>query len=507
MKKLVTLLLTMLMVLSALVSVNAEEAIPTVTFLTNINVDTEGYDANDNPYIDYLREATGVNIQVISEATNYDQKLATVMGSGSYPDYVMITNRDTLMMYAEQGLLMDLTDYVAETQNLKDGIMDVTWNLVTNDGKIWAVPMERFDAMPYMSFVRKAWLENLGVNIEDVKTIDDWYDLLYSFTYDDPDGNGVDDTYGFTAYTSGTNVRNANMLNFFQDSFNAANYQIIDGQVIPNYITPEYKDWLKFMNRLYADGIMDPEYLTNTYTQVFEKSVDGHYGLFSAFWSIQEFLSYGGNRSDLVAVAAPDKADGSPAKYRYGSTARHYIALTRTAKNPEAIMKVLDWAYSDEGGIYVHAGKEGLDYDIVDDKIVMREGRDGGKNWAWRYLTLGIQKSNVDDKLRTVLEGSWGADAIRDWQFSNECGMYDYAAMYEPYFSELADYDLDSIVCTFRDNAIMGLIDIDAEWDTFVESWKNAGGNKWIELHTDWYNNEFADAYPDLIATVEAYAK
>lgn len=486
---------------------SAEEEPITINFLTNINVDTEGYDVNDNPYINYLREATNLDIQIVSEATNYAQKLATVMASGDYPDYVMILDRDTLMMYAEQGMLLELNDYIDQTTYLKNGIQDITWNLVTLDDSIYAIPMERFDAMPYMSFVRRDWVEKLGVDISEVVTIEDWYNLLYRFTYEDPDGNGENDTYGLTAYTDGTDVRNSNMLNMFQDSFNAANYQVVDSEVIPNYITEEYKEWLKFMNRLYADGIMDPEYLTNTYTQVFEKTVSGKYGYFSAFWSIQEFLSYGGQRSDLIAVAAPAKADGSEAKYRYGSTARHYIALCSDTENADAVIKLMDWAYSDEGGVYVHAGIEGLDYDIVDDAIIMREGRDGGKNWAWRYLTLGIQKSDVDEKLRPILEESWGADAIEHWQFSNECGMYDYIAMYAPYFPELADYDLDSMVSSFRDNAIMGLIDIDAEWDTYVADWKKAGGDLWIELHSDWYNDEFVTAYPDLVAEVEAYAK
>ena len=28
------------------------------------------------------------------------------------------------------------------------------------------------------------------------KTVEDVYDMLYKFTYDDPDGNGANDTYG-----------------------------------------------------------------------------------------------------------------------------------------------------------------------------------------------------------------------------------------------------------------------------------------------------------------------
>lgn len=505
MKKILATLLVSVMLLSMCAMALAEA--PAIEFLTNINVDTEGYDVNDNPYVNYLREATGINLQIVSEATNYGQKLATVMASGEYPDMLMILDRDMLMMYAEQGLLLELNGYIDATENLKSGVRDVSWNLTTSDGIIYAVPMERFDAMPYMGFVRREWVENLGVNIDEVNTINEWYELLKRFTFDDPDGNGVDDTYGLTAFTSGSNVRNSNMLNMFQDSFNAANYQVIDSEVIPNYITPEYKEWLKFMNRLYTEGIMDPEYLTNTKTQTWEKAISGKYGYFSAFWSIQEFISYGGLRSDLIAVAAPKKADGSDAKYRYPSTSRHYIALAADTKYAEECIALFDWAHTDEGATFIHAGVEGLDYDIVNDKIVMRDGRGSGKNWAWRFLTLGIQKSKADEALSKVLSASWGADAIAHWDFSNQCGMYDYLNMYAPYFSDLADYDIDSMVASFRDNAIMGLIDIDTEWDEYVSDWKKAGGDLWIELHSKWYNEVFKTAYADLVEVVEAYAK
>lgn len=39
-----------------------------LTFLCQINVDTEGYDVNDNPYINYLRDTLNIDIEIISES-------------------------------------------------------------------------------------------------------------------------------------------------------------------------------------------------------------------------------------------------------------------------------------------------------------------------------------------------------------------------------------------------------------------------------------------------------
>ncbi|HML45670.1 MAG TPA: extracellular solute-binding protein [Clostridia bacterium] len=480
------LLLLLAMLVPIGLSAAAEEPIK-LEYLTNVNVDTEGYDVNDNPYINYIREKNNLDITLISEATNYTQKLNTVMASGDYPDYFLVSDRNMLLMWAEDGLLQPLDAYIAESTYLTTMIKEEAWNLAKMDGQTYAVPMQRFDSTPYMSFVRRDFVEALGVNIDDVKTVEEWYQLLYDFTYGDPDGNGLNDTYGLTSRTT-SSVHGDNMLNMFQDSFDAANFQVVDGEVHPNYILPGYKEWLKFMNRLYADGIMDPEYVVNTSQQVFEKTVSGKYGLFSAFWSIQEFLGNGGKREDLIAVAPPLKADGSVAKYRYGSPSRHYIAVSVTCKNPQAVVALMDWACSDEGALFVHGGLEGMDYDMVDGKPIVREDR-RGKSWAWRFITLGVQKPLVDDQLYPILEQSWGELGMEHYAMSNTYGMYDYINMGAPYFAELQDYDLQSMVLAFRDSAIMGKVDIDAEWDNYVNAWLNSGGKLWIELYTGYYNS------------------
>lgn len=45
-----------------------------------------------------------------------------------------------------------------------------------------------------LMWIRQDWLENLGLS--QPKTIDELINVIEKFTTDDPDGNGVDDTYG-----------------------------------------------------------------------------------------------------------------------------------------------------------------------------------------------------------------------------------------------------------------------------------------------------------------------
>jgi len=117
-------------------------------------------------------------------------------------------------------------------------------------------------------------------------------------------------------------------------------------------------------------------------------------------------------------------------------------------------------------------------------------GRKKGKNWAWRFITAGIQRTKMDDQLTDILTQSWGELGIQHLEMTDSLWFYDEISMFAPYFPELADYDLDSFKVEFRDKAIMGQI-IDQEWDNFVERWRNSGGNEWIRLHTEWYENEY----------------
>jgi putative aldouronate transport system substrate-binding protein len=150
----------------------------------------------------------------------------------------------------------------------------------------------------------------------------------------------------------------------------------------------------------------------------------------------------------------------------------------------------MDWALSEEGGTYVHAGLKDLDYDIKDGNIVIKPDR-RGKNWAWRYITLGIQKVKMDNQLQALLKQSWGDDGLEQLRMSNEYGMYDNIKLAAPFFSELAKYDFDTYERVFRNKAIMGQINVDAEWDNFTAGWRKAGGNEWIRLHTEWYKKTY----------------
>lgn len=482
---------------SAATSMNVSESAAQervdLTFLCQINVDTEGYDVNDNPYINYLRERHNLNIEIISESANYSTKVSTMMASGDLPDYVQLPKAQ-YFQYAQEGLLLQLDDLLNETDypNLMAGVDEKFWDYSRVDGKIYAIPFSRYDTTPYISYARKDWLENLGIDATELTTVEDYHQMLRAFTLEDPDGNGVNDTYGLcgasndTAASYSVGERYLGML--FQDAFNAANMFVKDEKVYPNYLNDGYKDYLAFLAQLYQEGMIVPDYITKTQKQTEEEFMNGKFGVLNLFWSLS---GLGEMRDNLVPLTPPEKLDGSGrSTYVYQTPVRHFIGITTQCEHPELILKLYDWSETDEGAEFVHAGVEGYDWDRVDGKLVIREDR-VGINWAWRFITLGHQKAKVDDQLMEILTQSWGDVAIDQLKLSEEFGSNDPLYVSSPTFSELADYDLDTYVSQYRNQVIMGQKDVEATWDEFVDGWYAAGGDKWVELYTNWYHTSY----------------
>lgn len=462
-----------------------EERIP-LTFLTNVNVDTEGYDINDSPYIKFLEDKFNVDLTIISESSKYPDKVNTIMASGDLPDYLMMTNKESFSKWAAEGMLMDLTDMVGSYPNLTGEISELGWNLSKYDGRIYGVPLLRYDQTPMTLFCNKTFMDNLGIVPEDVKTIDDWHEMLRRFTFEDPDKNGVDDTYGILASDNDYSLP----ARAFLDAFDGAENQYVDGEYIPYYLTDGYKEYLKFMNGLYKEGIIDPEYVVTTGQQRWDKAVSDKYGCFLWFWMTTELRTMGYDLDNLVPMAPPLKEDGTQSRVRYENPVRNYTAITKNCKYPEKVLEILDWGCSEEGGKFVFAGIEGLDYEQVGDKVNIKEDR-CGKNTSLRFIVLGTQRPNVDTPmLEDLMVQAFGESSLKALKVSNEYGMVDEVGLSVPYYPELAMYDLQQPVKEFRDKAIMGTVDVEADWDRYVSDYRKAGGEEQIRLMTEWYEKE-----------------
>ncbi|MDR2751428.1 MAG: extracellular solute-binding protein [Clostridiales bacterium] len=235
-------------------------------------------------------EDHGINLKVAFTADGtsgaYNDKLNMQLASGDLPDIVHSYQYDLFKNAYNAGYVKDITDtyaqyasdYLLECQQKYPGSFDY----VSFDGRLHGISFFNDNrAGGTLLWIRDDWLENLGLSAP--KTIDELYDLAYAFTFNDPDGNGVADTFGLginkdliTDYTtiygllSGFGVPAEGDGTYFRGA---------DGKMTNAYLQPGVADALGFLNKLYVDGILDPEFTVKDANVMQEDIASGKIGM------------------------------------------------------------------------------------------------------------------------------------------------------------------------------------------------------------------------------------
>ncbi|SKA89388.1 carbohydrate ABC transporter substrate-binding protein, CUT1 family [Agreia bicolorata] len=143
--------------------------------------------ASYQPVFDAFTKKTGIKIDY-KPILEFDTQLQARAGQKDLPD-VLINDAGSLGNYVSQGFLLPIDKSSIEGS---DQIADKTWDENRGtDGKYYGVPWSRQAAV---TIIRKDWREKLGLPVP--KTWDDLSALGEAFATQDPDGDGVADTYG-----------------------------------------------------------------------------------------------------------------------------------------------------------------------------------------------------------------------------------------------------------------------------------------------------------------------
>lgn len=132
-------------------------------------------------------------------------------------------------------------------------------------------------------FVRDDWLENVGIELEDCSTVSkqEFYDMLYAFTYNDPDGNGVDDTYGLATGSVNLLFPGAFDVLGWQEAPEGSEYAYMSAQYDRN--SSAYVDALAYTAKLWMDGLIDPNDITNEGNAYRDRFYEGTVGVVRTF--------------------------------------------------------------------------------------------------------------------------------------------------------------------------------------------------------------------------------
>lgn len=230
--------------------------------------------ADENPILQRLNEDLNMDLEFNCIDTEYQQQLNIKLAGGTPPDLFMV-DVVSLQTYSKQGLLADWGPYLEDRMPLFMEWCDIEgmFSIGQIDGVQYALPKKWPRSNAVLMF-RKDWLDAVGRGFPD--SLDDLIDVCHDFTYGDPDGNGVDDTYGLTGHMG---------LDSFLPIFAAYgigglnSFVMIDGEIEYSAVTPQMKEALATIKSMVDEGVVDPEIIANKAEQASEKMIRGTAGI------------------------------------------------------------------------------------------------------------------------------------------------------------------------------------------------------------------------------------
>lgn len=321
--------------------------------------------AGQGEVVKKYKELTGIDLEITTiDHNSYNDQLSLAFASGDVPDVVILSS-DFYAAYASQGALADISDYWEKSDAKNSGRFNTKYiDDLYIDGSLYGFAAQRGNGC--LTYLRQDWLDNLGLSVPT--TYDEYLNVLRAFTFDDPDGNGINDTFGVTApgIIGAGSPYISYLPEFWQDSFPGL-YKNEEGVWVDGFSEQATVDALQRLKDAYQEGVIDVEVATNKTSSCRDKFYAGQVGAFSYWagkWSktLEENLQSINPEAKLVAI--PPIAELGT----YPERQTPVIAITKNAKNPAGIFKYLFDFMVDgaDGQMLFTYGVEGVHYENKD---------------------------------------------------------------------------------------------------------------------------------------------
>jgi len=292
-------------------------------------------------------------------AESYEERKNLAFVSGQLPDVFFSGNIwSDEAKHGDDGVLIPLEDliekYAPNIRRMLEENSDIKRSITSPSGHIYSLPFinRAPNAVAYtIPWINGKWMQAVGIT-KVPETIDELYTLLKAFKEGDPNRNGKQDEIPLTS--DKLNDTRAPLLAAFGHL--SRGIEAIDGVVQYGAATEGYREYLQFMNKLFAEGLLDPETFTHQYADIDAKGKADRVGIaMQNIWQVAE-----GENDQYPALPVLTSSSNGTKRYPIGGGyAPGAFAITNTNKYPEATIRWVDYLYSEEGSLFLHYGKEG----------------------------------------------------------------------------------------------------------------------------------------------------
>ena len=332
---------------------------------------------NETHVVEKIAEDMGIimNCTDYADRTVWDTQYATMIATDTLPDLVWAGNfpKAVINEHGADGYILDLTDYLDIMPNFAKYLEEnPEWAAYhkTEDGSIYSIDRIRSESLPHGSlYVSKADQEKYGFSVDDIETTEDFYNVLKSIKEQNPDIIPLSFTFDGQCGQRGMwGIRTA--FGIYTCDHNNMVGVSDEGEVILYDITDNNKAYLEYLNRLWEEELLDNESFIMTSDEYQSKVRNGEV----VFWHDWSGIA-GGLGADLSVIREYDELVAMTSEYNEVSTYVHQLPFTASARvfvsasteYPEAICRLIDYSFTEEGQMFFNYGTEGVTYEMIDD--------------------------------------------------------------------------------------------------------------------------------------------
>ncbi|MDR0561456.1 MAG: extracellular solute-binding protein [Spirochaetaceae bacterium] len=342
-------------------------------------------DPTKNNYTDWIQkkllEEERIKVAFISVPRSDEvPSLNNMMAAGNPPDICLTYDLGLISNFRDLGglydmapnigkLMPDLDKFLGEDPMLP-GRRFILRAKDPQTSAVYSIPARRMNTARLNTFIRKDWLDKLGLPLP--ATTQEFYQAMAAFKKNDPGGVGRDRVIPMV---SNKNARwnFGNLLESFIDPNITIKDEWVNTVADRSYLLPGYKEGVRFLNKMYNEGLIDPDFpLYTSDDEPFARLKSGVAGSYQHNYDMLYRDSPGVLRDLQANVPGGEFAVIDPFHHPSGKTIKYaydaagvFFFIPKSSKAPEAAMRYVNWLSRFENMNFIQLGPEGIGYDLI----------------------------------------------------------------------------------------------------------------------------------------------
>lgn len=439
------------------------------------------FDISGNDEIGKLIENKfDVKIETITVPwTGWSDRLNTMVASGSVPDIFVgygIMDIQGYTKWIEDDVLLPISDYVTDDYpNLKSYIDK--WDDQRINDKVYSLPVESY--VDHVLFVRSGWLEEIDMN--PPKTVEDFYNVAIAFK----------EKYNIYPFSSSApHTAGLFWMNMFFYAYGSSWNdwdKLEDGSYVPSWISNGAKEAARFMKKLYDEGLLDPDFVTNSDSIKKEKFMTGKIGMMmhGEYDLIKNSMKDINPSAEFIVLPPVKGFNGQGMWGLNGYFSAVMISSKVSAEKRKKILQLFDYLYSNEGIELMTYGIENIHYKIENDnKVPLIDFNKETNNYENLINIAPYSKLRFLRALEWKWIPEWNSNYDKTMKTINIGMNYSKPEKF-PYIITETKKEIGQQLQDFIDAEYIKLItqstNFNTDWNNFVKEYKNLGGSKLIQ--------------------------